>query len=155
MIYSLLLTADPESIENATMEEKMELVKQIEELCNIKIDPNQSIKYQLLMLADRICAMYWDDEPDEVALIPDLAIWRDFRFPVTHYAYTIDMPFENTTIPVPVEYDKILRRRYGENYMTPIQCSSSHEYPFYRKQEELLFKKMEEKNIPIPSYLKE
>ncbi len=32
----------------------------------------------------------------------------------------IDMPFENTTLPVPETYDRILRNHYGDNYMTPI-----------------------------------
>ena len=45
------------------------------------------------------------------------------------------MPFENTTIPVPAGYDGILKIKYGDNYMTPVQCSSSHDYPFYKKQE--------------------
>lgn len=146
---------DEDSVEYATMEEKMELVNQVEELCNIKLDPNQSIERQLLILSDRICAMYWNDEPNEVSLIPDLYINREFRFPASYYAYTIEVPFENTTIPVPVEYDKILKKRYGEDYMTPLQCPSSHEYPFYRNQEEILFKQMEELNIPIPAFLKE
>jgi len=146
---------DPDSVEYATMEEKMELAKQIEELCNVKLDPDQSIERQLLILSDQICAMYWDDEPEEVSLLPDLVLNRDFRFPVSYYAYTIEVPFENTTIPIPIGYDKILRKRYGEDYMTPIQCASSHEYPFYRNQEEVLFKKMKELNIEVPAYLKE
>ena len=146
---------DPESIENISLEEKMELVKQIEELCRVKLDPNASIRQQLLVLSDRICAMYWDDEPDEVSLLPDLARNREFRFPIECYSSTIDIPFENTTIPVPVGYDYILRKRYGENYMTPIQCTSSHEYPFFRSQEDVLFHEYEKKNWKIPSYLKE
>ncbi|MBR5598267.1 MAG: LicD family protein [Lachnospiraceae bacterium] len=146
---------DVESVENASMEEKMELVKQIEELCNIKLDPNKSMKRQLLILSDQICAMYWDDEPNEVSLMPDLVLKREFRFPVSYYASTIDMPFENTTIPVPKEYDKILRKRYGDNYMTPIQCTSSHNYPFYCHQEKRLFAEFEKQNLPIPAYLKE
>ncbi len=38
----------------------------------------------------------------------------------------LDMPFENTTIPVPATYDKILRIHYGDNYMTPIHEKTMH-----------------------------
>ncbi len=31
------------------------------------------------------------------------------------------MPFEYTTIPVPDGYDYILKVKYGDNYMTPVQ----------------------------------
>jgi len=41
------------------------------------------------------------------------------------------MPFENTTVPVPVGYDLLLRKKYGDEYMTPIQADSGHDYPFY------------------------
>ena len=52
------------------------------------------------------------------------------------------MPFEYTTIPVPVGYDAILKQKYGENYMTPIIANSSHEYPFYKKQKRELYSQM-------------
>lgn len=136
-------------------EERMELVQQIEELCNVKFDPNQSIKQQLLVLSDRICAMYWEDEPDEVSLIPDLYLNRDFRFPIDCYKSTIEVPFENTTIPIPVGYEYILKKRYTENYMTPIQTTSSHDYPFYNKQEQALFEEYKKRNMEIPAYMKE
>ena len=39
--------------------------------------------------------------------------------------------------------------------MTPIQCTSSHNYPFYCHQEKRLFAEFEKQNLPIPAYLKE
>ena len=44
------------------------------------------------------------------------------------------MKFENTTIPVPVGYDGILKLDYGEDYMVPKNIGSSHDYPFYKEQ---------------------
>ncbi len=41
-------------------------------------------------------------------------------------ATIIDMPFENTTVPVPETYDMILRNHYGDNYMTPIHEKTIH-----------------------------
>ena len=50
----------------------------------------------------------------------------------------LNMNFENVTIPVPIGYDAILKVKYGDNYMTPLQNPSSHDYPFYKGQEQAL-----------------
>lgn len=36
------------------------------------------------------------------------------------------MPFENTEIPVPVGYAKVLEARFGQDYMTPKQLGAAH-----------------------------
>ena len=68
----------------------------------------------------------------------DLAGGWDYHVPVSCYSKSMELPFENVTIPVPIGYDTILRIKYGDDYMTPRQCSSSHAYPFYAKQEQAL-----------------
>lgn len=75
---------------------------------------------------------------NEVCSMIDLACGWDYHALLEWYSDTINMPFENTTIPVPAGYDGILKIKYGDNYMTPVQCSSSHDYPFYKKQENSL-----------------
>ena len=42
------------------------------------------------------------------------------------YRETIILPFEDIEIPVPIDYDKVLRKQYGDDYMTPIHYSSLH-----------------------------
>lgn len=42
------------------------------------------------------------------------------------YNEVIYLPFENILMPVPKDYDLILRKQYGPNYMTPVQASSMH-----------------------------
>lgn len=44
------------------------------------------------------------------------------------------MPFENTDIPVPAEYEAILKIKYGD-YMVPVHNWNSHEYPFCNTKE--------------------
>lgn len=68
----------------------------------------------------------------------DLAGGWDYHVPIDCYKDITDMPFENTTIPVPIGYDTILKIKYGEGYMTPLNTGSSHDYPFYAKQEQAL-----------------
>ena len=49
----------------------------------------------------------------------------------------IEIPFETVTVPVPREYDKILRIKFGDNYMTPIK-EITHNYPFYKEQDKII-----------------
>ena len=39
---------------------------------------------------------------------------------------TIYLPFENTVIPCPREYEKVLEKQYGD-WRTPVHGSSMHE----------------------------
>ncbi len=47
------------------------------------------------------------------------------------------MPFEGFMVPVPGEYDKILRATYGD-YSVCVRNTTLHDYPFYKKQLEQL-----------------
>ena len=46
------------------------------------------------------------------------------------YASAEELPFEDTTIPVPVGYDKVLTKWYGD-YMTPVEAPSEHGEVFF------------------------
>lgn len=53
------------------------------------------------------------------------------------------MPFEGFMVPVPGEYDKVLRVIYGD-YSLCIRNTALHDYPFYNKQLEQLRKRVAE-----------
>lgn len=94
-------------------------------------------------MSERLRMMYKENESDKLALMSDHAGPRPLDvYPKEYYSEAIEMPFEYTTIPVPVGYDAILKQKYGENYMTPIIANSSHEYPFYNKQKRELYSQM-------------
>lgn len=58
------------------------------------------------------------------------------------------IPFENTTLPVPVTYDRILKNHFGENYMTPIHENTYHGVTLYStKIPYKIFKKMYKKEL--------
>lgn len=44
-------------------------------------------------------------------------------FPIEWVEETIDVPFENTTFPIPVHYDEYLRHWYGDDYMKLLPVS--------------------------------
>lgn len=138
-----------------TMQDKMDTIKQIEEMCNIKFTQDSPMEQQLLILSDRICAMYWDTDATEITLMPMLYEYDHYRLPVSCYASTIDVPFENTTIPIPVGYEQVLTLRYGKDYMTPVREWGTHEYPFYKEQEKILFDFFRKNNLEIPDCFRE
>lgn len=118
--------------------EQMNLVENIQKTFNVTFNPDNRLFHELKKLVDILCSKYTASSSHEVCSMIDLAGGWDYHVPIECYQNTIDMPFENTTIPVPAGYDTILKIKYGENYMTPMNVGSSHDYPFYSKQEQAL-----------------
>ena len=123
--------------ENGSTDDTEEQLCEIEELCNIKIDRNKSVKQQLFFLVEQLCSLYNEQETEEITqMIPWLSEGI-YKFPKSYFQGTVLLPFENTKIPVPIAYDAVLRKKYGD-YMKPVHKGGSHEYPFYKKQEAVL-----------------
>ena len=57
----------------------------------------------------------------ELTFLGDKVVW-DKRI----FDKTVWLPFENTKIPAPHDYDAFLRTHFGPNYMTPIQAPNFH-----------------------------
>lgn len=142
------------TFDDMTEEEKRESVIEIERLCNYKFKDNLPIPQQLLMLEDHLCSMYWDNDVDEVTLMVKLANIPGYKLPVSCYESTIEVPFEHTTIPVPVGYLQVLERRYRE-WKIEKRGGGSHNYPFFKIQQKRLFDEYEKRSIDIPAYLKD
>lgn len=113
---------------------------QIEELSGITLNDDGTLRRQLFLLADKIAGLYHEEECAELTLITSRLNRgnRAFKFPKEWFGKTVDVKFENITIPVPEEYHKALTVFYGENYMTPIRGGGEHEYPFYKRQQQFM-----------------
>ena len=125
--------------------EELDLAHQLEELTGFKIDYNNNLVHEFKKIVDELSAIYGPKDSDEVCSMIDFAMgWpREYRIRKSSYAEPVEMPFENTTIPVPAGYEEILTIKYGENYMTPVKGASSHDYPFYKEQELCLKEEVE------------
>lgn len=119
-------------------DEVLELAAKLERTFGVSFDKNNRLFHELKKLVDMLSALYDESCSKEVCSMIDLAGGWDYHVPVSCYSKSMELPFENVTIPVPIGYDTILRIKYGDDYMTPRQCSSSHDYPFYAKQEQAL-----------------
>ncbi len=115
----------------------------IEKMFGVKFTEDLPLSVQLLKLGERLSMMYTEEESTHLALMADHAGPRPADvYPKEYYSESIDMPFEYTTIPVPVGYDAILRQKYGDNYRVPRIGATNHEYPFYMKQKRVLYSQM-------------
>lgn len=116
--------------------EESELLEHLERTLQVSLAKDKPIKHELKLLVDRIMAAGKAEESDEVSYMLNLAMGSDYRHPKQWYDDSVEEPFEKMTIPIPVEYDGVLRIQYGSSYMTPVRGAMAHNYPFYRQQEQ-------------------
>ncbi len=124
--------ADPDSVQ--------ELLPDLEILCDTKFDRSKKLTSQLLQAVDRASKKYSNTKGRSVT---HMAGNEDgtYHFNKEWFDSSILLPFENISLPVPVNYDAVLKTMFGADYMTPI-CSITHDYPFYKKQTEALKKSL-------------
>ncbi len=116
-------------------QDELDLVKQAEEVYGVDIDYDNRLRHEIKKIFDVVSASYVDENTREVSCMMALAAdWDWYHCNRKWYDDYIDMKFENTTIPVPIGYDGILKYNYGEDYMTPKNVGASHDYPFYKEQ---------------------
>ena len=111
----------------------------IEETCRVKLDREGDVRLQLWQLFEKMSTLYQEWEVKELVQI----IWwmdlnRPYFFKKEWYEKSILMPFENIMIPVPGDYDQVLRVMYGDDYMTPKKDCSCHTEAFYVRQDEII-----------------
>lgn len=121
-------------------DEKNARLEQIEGLLGKKIVPSDglSMSQYLIRLSEQVASTYY---LDNTKYIGQTNLFSQFGYKVPAYLLknTIEIPFENTVIPVPIGYDRILKTKYGNNYMIPLYNGGSHEYPFIRNHQDLFF----------------
>lgn len=127
-----------------------EIIPDLENLYHMKIDRDADVRKQLLKSAQTVAKSY---QTSGSPFITDLSshISDKIFLRKEWYRDCIFLPFEYFELPAPIEYDAVLKTLYGD-YMTPIRDTAAHDYPFYKKQQEVfkqwLVKSITESNIP-------
>ena len=111
--------------------EYMKNVRWLENACNIKFSTTKPSAQEVAILAEEISGIYTEADSDYLTEIGCLGEGRDYYIPKEYYGKVTYMPFEDVMIPVPNNYDYILRLKYGDDYMTPRNVGAGHGYPFY------------------------
>ena len=125
-------------------------IRHLCDICKFEIEPGSHIKQQMMMLSDRIGAIFKED----ASFLAHMYFWEraDAQvFPKEYYENTIRIPFECTSIPVPIAYDRILTECYGPNYMTPVRSGGVHDYPLYTIQREYMREAVD--RVYYPEYI--
>lgn len=95
------------------------------------------LKQQLSVLGEQLCCLYMNEDTNTLGSMMHLTKGRKLTFPKSCFEEVLWMPFENVEMPVPVDYETVLNKKYRE-WQKPRRGSQNHDYPYYRKQEELL-----------------
>lgn len=113
-----------------------QILKQLEELCNIHLNWNAYTKNQLAKMCDLLYSIYNENDSH---ILTELYYYHKnpkIQFPEEFFDEIIEMDFEQMKMPVIKNYDEVLKILFGD-YMIPVRGTQEHDYPFYKKQEEL------------------
>lgn len=137
--------------EELTKYQQMEMLDTLQKAAGKKVkkEKGMTMGQSILNFCEQIASMYYDVDTKYVGQV-DLFSKNGYKLPVELFSDTIDMPFENTTIPVAIGYDRILKKKYGDNYMTPVYGGGAHDYPFFKEYENTLYKGMLDMYGEIP-----
>jgi phosphorylcholine metabolism protein LicD len=108
-------------------------IQGIEKICAVTIDRDKNLAQQMNIFLDRLCSLYKESEAKEIAPILRAMKDRKYRFPKEYYTNPVRLKFENITVPVPREYDKILTTYYGDYNKIVLEFGNVHEYPYFEK----------------------
>ncbi|MBQ4463467.1 MAG: LicD family protein [Eubacterium sp.] len=106
----------------------------IERVLQIKIDRTEQtpLTTQLWKAMEDFCLTVPSSKSDHIISLINYINVRERMFPKAFYDDYIEVPFEFSTVRVPIGYDQILRKYYRNDYMTPRMDWNTHQYPFYR-----------------------
>lgn len=113
----------------------------LQKVCNYPIDPNNEPLISLYRMLDYLFAASKKEQAEDVALMSYWTENQSHRYPKRCFEYTVDMPFEENYMPVPIGYDQILRTMYGD-FMKMSKQGGVHDYPLFKAQEDLLNRKL-------------
>ncbi|MBR3516835.1 MAG: LicD family protein [Lachnospiraceae bacterium] len=110
---------------------------------------DRPIGNQLEILYDQVCRLTPSEDADYLTRYDEYAKDRSKKFPKEWLENVVELPFENIRMPVPVVYDEVLKKRFGDRFMMPAREPSLHGYPFYAKQMREVGNKIEERERTI------
>lgn len=127
-------------------------LKNLEQICKIRILrglSNIEMRRELYGVVELLFGWFKEEEADELTqLFPFGLKPGGFRISKKCYEQALELPYENTRIPVPVQYCGMLERKYGD-YMRLVRDAGGHDYPFFEAQKKQLQAVLD---FPMPEY---
>lgn len=119
-------------------------LKAIEDLLQIKFDQTKPLEGQFYAIMDKVFQEFNGEGGEMLACMPFRMIHKDACFPKSAFTETTWVPFCNTELPIPKDYDSVLKAKYGDYHKT-VKAGGGHDYPCYRKYEDLLRNALKDK----------
>lgn len=124
----------------------------LEQICRIQIPRNLStmeMRRELYGVVELLFGWFKEEEADELTQLFPFGLKPDgFRISKKCYEQALELPYENTRIPVPIQYCEMLERKYGD-YMRLVRDTGGHVYPFFEAQKKQLQAVLD---FPMPEY---
>lgn len=98
-----------------------------------------ALRVRMYKEAEKLFGMFSEEESKELTRMMPNELYSEhkFRLKKEYYDKQIWLPFEGISMPVPLGYDEMLRRRYGD-YMRLVRNAGGHDYPFFGTQKKQL-----------------
>lgn len=135
-----------------------DIVSEIELVCGVRPDPNLSLSFSIPQIINSLMKECPKSRATHVTLMPIWITQKRQKLAISLFDITLDMPFENVSIKVPIGYDDILKECYG-NWEKVTKAGGIHDYPYYSQHEKILRKEgktlpylLEFKDLPAKNY---
>ena len=120
--------------ENKTKEFQLAL-KAVEERLKISFKRGAGLNGQIYETMNKLFSEFKGQGGKMGVFFPDFLLGKDKPFPLTAVQERKYLPFHKMKLPVPNDYECILRNTFGD-YMNKIKGGSDHNYPFFKKCEQ-------------------
>ena len=107
-------------------------LKEIEDLLQIKFDRDKPLEGQFYAIMNKVFQEYNGEGGDMLACMPFRMMHEKACFPKAAFSETTWIPFCNTKIPAPKDYDSVLKAKYGDYHKT-VKAGGGHGYPYFRE----------------------
>ena len=131
-----------------------EELKKLENLISVHFDRDLPLGRQLYKEIERELIQYNGKGSERLACIPWYMLHENCSYPKTAFEKRKRIPFYTASLPVPEDYDAVLRAEYGD-YHRKVRAGGGHNYPCFKKFNTMLQKHFKDRWMPEYSFSKE
>ena len=131
-----------------------EELKKLENLISVHFDRDLPLERQLYKEIEKELIQYNGKGGERFACIPWYILHEDCSYPKTAFDKRKRIPFYTASLPVPEDYDAVLRAEYGD-YHRRVRAGGAHNYPYFKKFNTMLQKDFKDRWMPEYSFSEE
>lgn len=109
LLHGLLKTSQSMPSGPTSEESVLQVVEQWKNMAGIEVDMTKNLKMEFLKAMDGISKVSFQNEGSQVRILTEGNIEQNRLFMKEWFEEIIEVPFMNTTIPIPKDYKKILK----------------------------------------------